>query len=257
MGTTAFHLTGDGKGHPDTTVEEAVRALCAIDRINGRHVIQMPVSTASGSLISVTVWHDGDFFMVTDDGMALHEILSAGASERVFSRIASERSRNYGAVFDGGMMLYIRVSKGHLKGAIIAMANLVRGVIDETIEHSFRAAIDRRREQFIKTATEAYQGYNVREHVKMTGFSTATHEFDLLVYRDGRPLVFDYFSKAGNAVNSAYLKLSDMARLENGVKPVGVTPNPDAIGPKLTLITSVADVIRADAEPHVYAQLAA
>ncbi len=257
MATTTSYLTGTGRGHQDNTVEEAVRSLFSVDHIAGRHIIQMPVSTSSGSLISVTVWHDGELFMVTDDGMALHETLSAGANEQAFSRIAAERSRNFGAIFDGGTMLYIRVSKARLKGAIIAMANLVREVIDETIEHSFRGAIDRRRERFIKTATEFYQDFRVREHAKLIGFSTATHEFDLMVERDGCPLVFDYFSKAGNAVNSAYLKLSDMARLENGVKPVGVTPNPDAIGPKLTLITSVADVIHADADRSVYARLAA
>ena len=78
-----------------------------------------------------------------------------------------------------------------------------------------------------------------------------------MVETEGQVLAFDYFSKAGNSVNSAYATLSDIARLEDGPKPIGVTNSFKAIGSKLMLISSVAKVIEAEADVKDYQRLAA
>lgn len=93
---------------------------------------------ASGSASTVTVWPEGggDTFMVSDDGGSLFEVMAGAFSGSIFRRVAKERCERYGAVFDGGSMIYLRVSAGKLRGAIVAMANLMKEVVDETIERS-------------------------------------------------------------------------------------------------------------------------
>ncbi|GAB5431258.1 MAG: hypothetical protein EpisKO_06280 [Epibacterium sp.] len=219
----------------------------------------MPVVTSFGSLISVSVWPEGngDTFLVSDDGLAYHEVNSAAASDRTFTSVASNKAKQAGAHFDGCSLLFMRVNKNRLKGSIIAMAELTKQVIDETIEKSFAAKHDQARERFIRTASEAFANYDRTESATVRGYSNAEYEIDLLVHRDQTLLAFDYFSKSGNSVNSAYVKLSDLSRLEGPPTTVGVTKSISAIGPKLSLISSVSQIIEADAPPARYLQLAA
>lgn len=240
-------------------MDELVRELCTSEMLNSRYLLQMPVVTAFGSAVSVSVWPEGggETFMVSDDGLAYHEITTAMGSERIFSRVAKAKSDRYGAQFDGCSMLFIRVNRERLKGAVIAMASLTKEVIDETIEKSFAAKVSVDHERFLKKVASAFPGSNIREHASVTGQSTTSYEIDALVETEGQVLAFDYFSKAGNSVNSAYATLSDIARLEDGPKPIGVTNSFKAIGSKLMLISSVAKVIEAEADVKDYQRLAA
>lgn len=239
-------------------VNEVVRSLCSSRFLNGRHRITLPTVTAYGSLVNVSVYHEGDdSFMVSDDGSAYHEISTACANDRTFSSVAKAHCLRYGATFDGGTMLFIRVSSSRLRGAIIAMGSLIKEVIDETIEKSFAVKVDGNRERFIRRVATVFKDYERLEHTHVSGYSSASHEIDVLVRLNGDSLAFDYFSAHGSAVNSAYVKLSDIGRLEDGPTPIGVTPNPEKVGPKLTLISSVARIIKADAADETYRLLAA
>lgn len=250
---------GSGPGSHGAALNAVVHELCTMDILNGRYVIQMPVVTAFGSLISVSVWPEGngDTFLVSDDGLAYHEANVAAASDRTFTSVASNKAKQAGAQFDGCSLLFMRVNKNRLKGSIIAMAELTKQVIDETIEKSFAAKHDQARERFIRTASEAFANYDRTESATVRGYSSAEYEIDLIVHRDQTILAFDYFSKSGNSVNSAYVKLSDLSRLEGPPTTVGVTKSISAIGPKLSLISSVSQIIEADAPPARYLQLAA
>jgi hypothetical protein len=243
----------------DGTIDELVRALCSAETLNGRYLVQMPVLTAFGSMVSVSIWPEGggDTFMVTDDSLAHYEVTAATGNERIFSGVARSRCARYGASFDGCSMLFIRVEKQRLKGAVVAMASLIREVIDETLEKSFAATVDVAREAFVRRLAEAFPRSKRIEHAQVVGHSTTVYDIDVLVETEQRKLAFDYFSKSGNSVNSAYVALSDIARLDDGPVPVGVTPRLRDVGPKLTLISSVAQVIEADAGIETYARLAA
>ncbi len=242
-----------------SAVDELVRELCTSETLNGRYLLQMPIATAFGSTISVSIWPEGseETFMVSDDGLAYHEVTTAMGSERIFSRVAKAKSDRYGANFNGCSMLFIRVNKQRLKGAVIAMASLTKEVIDETIEKSFaeKASVDH--ERFLKKIASAFPHSNVYEHASVIGQSTTSYKVDALVETQGRMLAFDYFSKAGSSVNAAYATLSDIARLEDGPKPIGVTNNFREIGSKLILISSVAEIIEANADDQDYYKLAA
>jgi hypothetical protein len=243
----------------DRTIDDLVRDLCSSETLNGRYLVQMPVLTAFGSMVSVSIWPEGggETFMVTDDGLAYHEITTAVGSERIFSSVAKARCARYGASFDGSSMLFMKVDKQRLKGAVVAMAALIREVIDETLEKSFAAKVDAAHEAFIRRVAEAFPRSKRTEHAHVIGQSTTVYPIDVLVETERKLLAFDYFSKSGNSVNSAYVALSDIARLEEGPVPIGVTPNLRDVGPKLTLISSVAQVIEADAGVETYARLAA
>lgn len=258
MATQRTSVNFQGVGTIPGSLDDVVRDLCTSHLINGRQVIQMPVVTIYGSLINVSVWSEGgETFLVTDDGMAYHEVSTAAANERTFTSVAKAKCERYGAEFDGCSMLFLRVARDRLKGAIIAMASLTKEVIDETLERSFAVSVDRHTSAFVRRVGEAFKNYTRIEHAKIVGRSTTQHDVDILVELNGNSLAFDYFSKSGNAVNSAYVKLSDISRLDDGPMPIGVTPSLKAIGPKLTLISSVARVVQADATSEDYYKLAA
>ena len=256
MATTHSLMVGSDRS---AAVDELVRALCSSETLNGRYLVQMPVVTAYGSMISVSIWPEGggETFIVSDDGLAYHEITTAMGSERTFSGVAKAKCDRYGAQFDGGSMLFLRVDKQRLRGAVIAMASLTKEVIDETLEKSFAARVSQAHEQFLRNVAAAFPRFRIRENAPVIGRSTASHDVDALVETDGRMLAFDVFSKAGNSINSAYTKLSDIARLDDGPRTIGVTQDLREIGPKLTLISSVAEVIEADADEETYWRLVA
>ncbi|MDW3119385.1 MAG: hypothetical protein R8G60_17595 [Roseovarius pacificus] len=243
---------------PDGSINDVVRTLCSSSFDNGRHRITLPTATAFGSLVNVSVYHEGgETFMVTDDGAAYHEITTAAANERTFSSVAKVHCARYGASFDGCSMIFMRVSGSRLRGALIAMGSLIKEVVDETIEKSFAAKVDHARERFVSHVASAFRDYERKEHAHIPGYSNTDHEIDFLVKLNGKSLAFDYFSGHGAAINSAYVKLSDIGRLEEGPAPIGVTPNPSKLGPKLTLISSVARVIAVDSDDKTYRRLAA
>lgn len=243
----------------DRAIDDLVRELCAAETLNGRYLVQMPVLTAFGSMVSVSIWPEGggETFRVTDDGLAYHEITTAAGNERIFFGVAKARCARYGASFDGCSMLFMRVDKQRLKGAVVAMASLTREVIDETLKKSFEAKVDGAHEAFVRRVAEAFPQSKRTEHAHVIGQSTTDYVIDVLVETERTALAFDYFLKSGNSVNSAYVALSDIARLEDGPVPVGVTPSLRDVGPKLTLISSVAQVIEADAGVETYTRLAA
>ncbi|SIS58905.1 hypothetical protein SAMN05421772_101669 [Paracoccus saliphilus] len=239
-------------------MNDAVRSMCSMDAINGRYLVQMPVMTCDGSLVSVSVWPEGNgVFVVSDAGAAYFHVANACASDAIFSRVAKEKCAEAGAQFDGASLLFIRIQQDRLKGAIISMASLIREVIDVTLERSFKHKHGHMQEELIRRACDAFPKAHRKEHATVIGNSTTEYEVDLLVDIGGRQLAFELFSKSGNAVNSAYTMLSDISRLEDGPAPIGVTPDRKAIGPKLTLITSVASVIELSASSEIYASLAA
>lgn len=242
-----------------SAIEGLVKQLCSSEAVNGRSVIHMPVVTSYGSMVSISVWQEGggDTFMVSDDGLAYHEITTALASERVFSSVAKNRSERYGATFNGCSILFIRIDKERLRGAIIAMASLIKEIIDETLEKSFAAKIGLEHEAFVKKVAAAFPDSVIDEGARVVGQSTTAYQVDALVRTDKRMLAFNYFSKSGNSINSAYTLLSDIARLGDGPSPVGVTASFEKVGPKLTLISSVAQVIETNADIEQYHQLAA
>lgn len=213
---------------------------------------------ASGSASTVTVWPEGggDTFMVSDDGGSLFEVMAGAFSGSIFRRVAKERCERYGAVFDGGSMIYLRVSAGKLRGAIVAMANLMKEVVDETIERSINQKARQIDLELWDKLDQAFGGSSVVRKAHLFGESTASHEFTAVVQTGKGLVAFDTFSAQGNSINSVYAKMSDVGRIDAPPKGIAVTRRLSDIGPKLNLIASVAQVVQINIETGSLQELA-
>ena len=226
-------------------LDEAVRSLVSLSYLHGRFRITMPVVLPSGSAATVTVWPEGrgETFMVTDDGACLFEITSGAFSEGIFSRVAKERCGHYGALFDGSTMLYLRVSAGRLRGAIVAMANLMKDVVAETIHRSVNQSAGQIDLELWDKLQETFAGSKIEHRAQLAGESTASHQFTALVTTERGLVAFDTFSAQGNSINAVYVKMADIGRIDCPPKGIAVTKRMSDIGAKLNLITSVAQVV--------------
>ena len=255
---TVSFLTDKGAEVRNTALETAVRSLVSSSFVQGRHRIHMPVVMPSGSSATVTVWPEGngDTFLVTDDGMSLFEVESGAYSETLFSRVAKERCTRYGASFDSVSMFYLRVSHDRLRGAIIAMANLMKEVVDETIQRSINQKAKEIDHELWDKLDRTFAGYEVKRRAQLLGESTARHQFSALLNTEKGFVVFDTFNAQASSINSIYVKMSDISRVEAPPKGIAVTKRRSEIGPKLNLIASVAQVVEIGIVAHDLRKLA-
>jgi hypothetical protein len=245
--TVSFLTQTDGFGRYPA-LDEAVRSMVSSSFVQGRFRVELPLVMPSGSVTTVTVWPEGsgDTFMVTDDGASLFEVASGAFNEMLFARVARERCERYGAQFDGGSMLYLRVSAGRLRGAIVAMANLMKEVVDETIHRSINQKARQIDFELWDKLDRTFSGYKLERKAHVLGESTALHEFSALLTTERGLVAFDTFNAQGNSVNAVYVKMADIGRNESPPKGIAVTKHMSDIGPKLNLITSVAQVVEID-----------
>jgi hypothetical protein len=219
--------------------------------VQGRFRVEMPVVMPSGSVATVTDWPEGneETFMVTDDGASLSEIMSGAFSERTFASVAKEKCERYGATFDGGAMLYHRVSAGRLRGAIVTMANLMKEVVDETIHRSINQKARQIDLELWDKLERAFAGSQLERKAHLEDETTATHEFTAVLSTERGLVAFETFSDKGQSINSVYLKMADIGRSDAPPKGIAVTKRMADIGPKLNLITSVSQVVEIGIQP--------
>lgn len=248
---TVSFLTESDRSGRYPALDEAVRSMVSSTYVQGRFRVEMPVVMAGGSAATVTVWPEGngETFMVSDDGGSLFEVMSGAFNEAIFRRVATEWCERYGATFDGGSMIYLRVSAGRLRGAIIAMANLMKEVVDVTIERSIDQKARQIDLELWGKLDQAFGSGTIERRAHLSGESTAVHVFSAAVQTEKGLVVFDSFSAQVHSVNSVYVKMADIGRGEMPPKGIAVTKRLSDIGPKLNLITSVAQVIEISVEP--------
>lgn len=242
----------------EQAVAEAVSGLTSFDALNGRYRINLPIIMPSGGLIDVSAYPEPNgSFLVTDDGAAFFEVSGYGVTRRSFFTVAKDRAVRVGATFDGNAFLFVRVRADQLKAAIISIGNLSAEVAAEVVERSVVAKSEHSRDKLFSRIDEAFPGKSISHDVEIFGASTAPYKFDALVKLNGRSAAFDIFTKDPISIAAAYTKLSDVSRMDENPSLIGVTSDPDSIGPKLTLISSVARVIRIDAPADTLRQAAA
>lgn len=242
----------------DDRVEAAVRSLVSCDFINGRYRVGLPVVSASGSRMDVSIWPDPDGrFTVTDDGAAFHELGGNIVAERIFSALAPMHAASYGIVFSGSAFKISAVSESRLRGALVAIANLSREVLDETAERLAKAKKRALRDELFNHLDLAFPTAKIAHDATVHGNSTASYNVAAIVKNDGRETIFDVFTRDAISIAAEFTKLSDLYRLDNAPRLVAVTREPEKVGPKLQLIASVAPIISVDVELDLYRRLAA
>lgn len=239
-------------------VENAVSRLVVLDTLNGRYRISMPVVTCSGSRVDVSVWPEpGGYFTVSDDGACLIETTVSDQSDRVFRSVAMALSARYGASLEASSLCIRHVSADRLRGAIVSMANLIKEVVDETVERMAKAKGKALKDELFRQLDLAFPGKAIRHDAEVIGDSTASYEVAAIVNSSSGPVIFDVFTRDPISIAAEFTKLSDLSRLDVAPKLVAVTSEPENIGPKLQLIASVAPIIRVDAAIEQYRRLAA
>lgn len=213
----------------------------------GRYVFDLPIVLASGSKARVTVWpqDDGDTFIVSDDSSAFLEADAGSCNMSAFRRVAKERAAAVGARFDGQTMLILEVSLPKLAAAVAVMGSLVKEVVDETFLRSVAEKSDALEANFVDRLTGVFGGDKVHKGAELVGTSTVAHRFSALVESSSGRVAFDVFNHHGGSINAAFTKFSDLHMSEESPRLVGVTRSLELIGPKLTLINTVASVVEA------------
>lgn len=232
----------------DAVMRQVAERLVGIRAGVGRYVFDLPIILASGAKARVTVWpqDDGDQFIVTDDGAAFLEVDCGSCNISAFRRVAKERSEAAGARFDGQTMLFLEVTAPKLPVAVALMGSLVKEVVDETILRSAVEKADTLEKTFVSRLSDLFGSAKVHSDVELVGSSTVVHRFSALVETNRGRTAFDVFNHHGGSINAAFTKFSDLHLAEEKPRLVGVTRNRELIGPKLTLISTVASVVEAD-----------
>jgi hypothetical protein len=239
-------------------VDEAVSRLVTSDFVNGRYRIGLPITTGAGSLIDVSVRPEASGnFIVSDEGATLSNAIASGIDDRSVIAVSNVKAAAYGAKIKTGKILFSNVPADRLHGAVIAMGSLLKEVADEVLARHAKVVAASLREALFVRLDKAFGYENISHDVTFFGESTADYRVDAVADVSGKKLVFQSFSDDPNSIASTFTKLSDINRLEEPPRLVGVTSNPDKIGPKLQLIASVASIVAIGADDPVYKQLAA
>lgn len=236
----------------------AVRDLVSCDLLNGRFRIGLPVVSVSGSRMDVSVWPNPDgTFTVTDNAVALGELGGNPIAERIFNSIAAARAASYGIRVHRGAFAIERVSGDHLRGALVAVANLAKEVLDETNDRLVKTKRKALREDLFRRLDQAFPTASIDRDVTVHGSSTAAYDVAAVVKVDGEETIFDVFTRDPISIAAEFTKLSDLFRRDDSPRLVAVTREPEKVGPKLQLIASVAPIISVDVGLDQYRRLAA
>lgn len=242
----------------DDRVEAAVRSLVSCDLINGRYRVGLPVVSASGSRMDVSIWPEPDGrFTVSDDGAAFHELGGNIVAERIFSALAPGHAASYGVTFSRAAFTINAVSEDRLRGALIAISNLSREVLDETTERLAKAKKKALRDELFRRLNLAFPTADIAHDATVHGNSTASYNVAAIVKTADKETIFDVFTRDPISIAAEFTKLSDLFRLEDAPRLVAVTREPEKVGPKLQLIASVAPIISVDVDLELYRKLAA
>ncbi|MFO7857025.1 MAG: hypothetical protein R6V44_17750 [Paracoccaceae bacterium] len=234
-------------------IEDLVRARVVGEKTE----LVMPVLYPNGSHVVISVWPNGDRFLVSDDGGAATEADMAGVRPSVFARLAKAEAERVGAVCDTRAFFFLRVDHERLAMAITVLADAARATVAAALETLVAAKRDTLEERLFERLDRTFRGAKVHHHAEVRGASSVEHDVDALVEFDGRRVVFNTFSRNPQSVNALVAKFVDLSQLETPLVRVGVTSDKSRIGYRLQLVSSVGRVIEVDAAAGTYERAAA
>lgn len=194
----------------DDVVSQLVRA--SVEGKDG--FISMPMVFPGGMPVVIHVRHDGDDYLVTDQGKAYLEAEMMGAAG-VFSRIAKQVAISAGVEFDGQMMFAARVSADWLPNAVIFVATASRNAV-ETAAERLTVNIEETLRERLKLALKGVFRDQASFDVVVPGLSTKGRHFAAQVRQNDRITLFDVVTPSPVSVSFALVKFQDIALLNDG-----------------------------------------
>lgn len=234
-------------------IEDLVRARVADEKTE----LVMPVLYPNGSHVVISVWPDGDRFMVSDDGGAATEAEMAGVKPNVFARLAKTEAERVGAQCDTRAFFFLRVDHARLATAITVLADTARATVAAALETLVATKAATLEERLFERLDRTFHGTRVERHAGVRGASTVEYDVDALIELDGRRVVFDTFTRHPNSVSALVAKFVDLSQLDAPPVRVGVTADKSRIGERLQLVSSFGRVIEVDAAERTYERAAA
>lgn len=258
MGSFAYApLTPIVGGSDGIGIATAIAGLVRARVVGEKIELVMPVLYPNGSHVVISVWQDGDRFVVSDDGGAATEAEMAGVKPGAFARLARIEAERVGAICDTRAFFFLRVDHGRLATAITVLADTARRAAAAALETLVSAKTATLEDRLFERLDRAFRSAKVHHHAEVRGASRVEYDVDALVEVGGRRVVFDTFTGHPNSVSALVAKFVDLSQLDAPPVRVGVTADKSRIGERLQLVSSVGRVIDVDAAERTYERAAA
>ncbi|MBF0373444.1 MAG: hypothetical protein HQL38_05025 [Alphaproteobacteria bacterium] len=236
-------------------VDGVARALADVRHVQDASFISLPVMYPSGSLavVRIDLHHDGHF-LVSDMGMGFEEADLMGAG-RLFAHSAPAVAVRAGVHFDR-QTFSLGVRREQLVGAVSVIAACSQEAVQVAAfrldEKKKADAADRLCERLYRLFTPA----KVERGATVVGASNTPWTVTALVRADGHKAVYEPVSDHPNSVASALTKFVDLNQLEHPPARIAVVRNKDALGTRLALIATAANVVEEGVSDQTLQRLA-
>jgi hypothetical protein len=224
-------------------VDSVSRALADARHEHDASYISLPVLYPSGSMAVVRIEpHQDGRFLITDMGLGFQEADLLGGA-KVFGHAASAIAAHAGVKMDRHAFLLTDVRREQLVGAVSIIAACSQEAVQLTafkLEERKRAdAADRLHERLTRLFTPA----KVARDAEILGASNTPWHVSTLVTTDGHKAVYEPVSDHHNSIAAALTKFVDLAQLEQSPARIAVVRNKQALGTRLSLIATAANVV--------------
>lgn len=232
--------------------DDVARAVVHASASETSAYVAAGVTYPNGSAAVARIDRDGEAFFVSDDGNGALAAELMGASF-AFSKLAPVVASRTGVGFDRGAFFVLRVERGQLPGAVIAVLSASARTVERSAYAVEHERIRRSRQMFEERVRTAF-GEAVAFDVPVRGV-TAEWEFDALVRTEGGGLsIFEHVSPAYPSIASANLKLGDVRRLTIPPRTTVVLADYEGTKPEFrSILAATSDrVLSANATASAY-----
>jgi hypothetical protein len=182
-------------------IQSALSEIFEVHSVNESSVVTTQCLYPSGSFVQVTVRGGEHTFYVSDEGMAVQEIESAGAVPSSPDRMIQPIAASFGLLVSKGKIMSQQCSLSDLGLNIALVANASRSAAEWFFD-TLKVRQDEKFKAIVSHFLRAKFHSAVQSGV-LTGVSNKTHKFDNIIYlRDHRKLVVDSVVNDHNSISS-------------------------------------------------------
>jgi hypothetical protein len=201
------------------TIAERLCRMVATTVIDDGVRVSTHVLYPSNGAVTVTVRGGIASYVVSDDGGALSEIISAGLKTPISDRQIAARVKSQGLHVSRGVILSPQVPEVAVEAAIVLVANasgdVARWSLDHlrfNIQHDFREELD--------SLLGSHFHDNLKRDTPVVGASTKAHKFNYVIYLQGErrllvdPVINDHSSISSRVVANLDVRNAHDSRIE-------------------------------------------
>ncbi|TPN02466.1 MULTISPECIES: hypothetical protein [unclassified Mesorhizobium] len=219
----------------ERTVEETVRDLVRLKRINGGYYVNLPLLYPDGSFVTVRIDQIANGVRVSDAGFAYREVEDLNAAKS-FKRTANKVAESTGVTV-GDRVLYIEAPIDDIHRAILDVAESSWRVADHICQRIFDEDDEQLANELNERLVRVFGLDKVDEGKTIIGASTNPWEVSAVVAVNGHTAVFQAVSNHANSVYRASTAFHDLAALDKPPRLIAVVRDRGALGSKLGLLS--------------------